>query len=193
MLAHIETGVENITFAIQAKEEEQRAPLTWDECEDTIWRTLLALHRRYNIERSQLLGFDQRDYFTPTFVFAGKTPDEQPAFYLSILHSDGLVETVADYGTIGSGAAYAELLLKNLYHGGLDINGGAKLAAYVIDEVKSIDPNCGGDTKVATVGEASATELSEQDIAKMLDEMRAIISSAYEEARKKTSGRGSPT
>ncbi|MFQ5907076.1 MAG: hypothetical protein ACE5JA_10975 [bacterium] len=183
VLAHIEAGIENIIFALQAKVEEQRTHLTQDECEDVIWRTLVAMHKRYNIDRSRMLGIEETDYFSPTFLFASKTPEEDPTFFLFTLYSDGLVENIGDYGAVGSGAAYAELLLKNLYSPSADVSAGEKLAAYVISEVKSIDPNCGGDTIIATVSKDSVEQKSEKEVRGLVDEMRTIVSRAYEEVR----------
>ncbi|MEE9489687.1 MAG: hypothetical protein V3V91_04520, partial [Thermoplasmata archaeon] len=149
LITHIRALVQNLFFALQEQRNRQRSELAEEECEDVIWRTLLAVNRRFNIERSGILGVQEPDFFKPLSVFGGKSQmGNQTSFFLFVLHVEGLVESVPDYATAGSGAAYAELLLKNLYWPEITTAEAAKVAAYVIHEVKHIDPNCGGSTNV---------------------------------------------
>ena len=66
------------------------------------------------------------------------------------IHSPGLAESIEGYGTVGSGAAYAELFL----HGFLPepdtvkIDEAVALACYTIKGAEIMDPNVGGDAKL---------------------------------------------
>lgn len=159
VLTHIQTLVENVQFYLMSKENQQRSELNKDEAEKVAEEALWALVKHYNIDRANLLGLSERtEYFTPIAVFAGRSEGESIEYYIFFLHSyDGTIEPVHDYGAAGSGAAYAELLLKGLYYENIAVEDAVKVAAYVIDEVKAIDPHCGGDTQVAIL----VTETSE--------------------------------
>ncbi len=82
---------------------------------------------------------------------------------MNLIHPTGLVEPITDYATIGSGAAYAELLLKNLYSNELAVMNAIPIAIYVIEEVKSIDPSVGGDTQVAFMREKESEKEKKVD------------------------------
>lgn len=95
-------------------------------------------------------------------------------YYLDLLHgASAMVEPMLDYVAIGSGAAYAELLFRSLFHSGMELKQAVPIAAYIIEEVKAIDPHCGGDTQISTLatGQSGAT-----------DERRPILTSLSSEA-----------
>lgn len=149
-LAHIQVLVENVTFFLTNKESQQRSELNKDEAEMTTEQALWTLIKHYNIDRSNVFGVSERDYFDPIAVFAGRSRENGIEYYVDILHGyDGTIEPVSDYGAAGSGAAYAELLLKGLYYENITVEEAIKVAIYIIGEVKAIDPHCGGDTQVA--------------------------------------------
>jgi 20S proteasome alpha/beta subunit len=106
-----------------------------------------ALFKKYYIERNRFFGAPIGD-FSLYVIVAGATRDgELRAF---ILYPDGVTENIPDYGTIGSGAGYAELFLRNLLSNLKDLKAtdGAKLSVYAIKGVEIMDPNVGGDTNV---------------------------------------------
>jgi len=160
ILAHIRTLVENVTFYIQNQEAQQRSQLNKDEAEKVAEQALWALVKHYHVDRSNVLGVTDREYFTPITIFAGRHIAENSVnYYMYFLHgADGTVEPVDDYGAAGSGAAYAELLLKSLYSENIMVDEGIKVGIYIIEEVKSIDPHCGGDTQVAVLKTISQSE-----------------------------------
>lgn len=151
VLAHIRLLVENVGFFIRSQQSRQRSELNRDESEKMVEQALWALVKHYNIDRANILGISERDFFHPMAIFAGREKNgNNLKFYSFILYGqDGTVEPLDDYGAAGSGAAYAELLLKGLYYPEIMVDEALKVAIYVINEVKSIDPHCGGDTQVA--------------------------------------------
>ena len=147
IVAHIRNTVETINGEI-SKEIRQGRDLDKDGFYEVIERAVTALHKHYNIDRSGFLGIQQEDWFSPMILLGCHVGDTLSLF---LAHAQGLVEEVDDYATIGSGAPYAELLLKTLYSDGLTLDDGINIAAYVVEEVKEIDPNCGGPVQVGVV------------------------------------------
>jgi len=111
--------------------------------------------KEYAIDRNQFFGTPISE-FGLSMLVAGATaehvdfPAELRAYNI---HSIGLAEQVEDYGTIGSGAAYAELFL----HGfvpepkKLSVKDAVRLVCYTIKGVEIMDPNVGGDTRVCAL------------------------------------------
>jgi len=151
-VAHIRKAVDAINFALKEKKREKDSILSEEECVNALEKTVLALHKEYNIERSKLLDVDEREYFSPILVFGAKAIEEnETKFYSGIVHGDGTVEPVEDYGTVGSGAAFAEMLLKNFWIKGITVDEAMAVAAYTINEVIEIAPDCGGLTKLGVL------------------------------------------
>ena len=95
---------------------------------------------------------------------------------LSIIHPEGVVEKIDTYATIGSGAAYAELLLKNYYVSDILMELAIPVIIHTIDEVKDIDPNCGGQTRITTISAGSKiVELSSKDISEISQKTEALL------------------
>ena len=105
------------------------------------------LLKQYVIDRSQILGSPAIDY-SLSLVAAGATMDGEMRCYH--IHGIGLAESIEGYGTVGSGAAYAELFL----HGFLpkpenvSVDEAVKLACYAIKGAEIMDPNVGGEAKL---------------------------------------------
>lgn len=177
ILAQIQTVADNVHAAIAEREKNQRSHLNKDECEDVIERILWALYARYNIQRAGAIGADEREFFSPICVFAGRTAgdSDNDILCLYILHSNGLLEPINDYATTGSGAAYAELILKSMYSDNMSVQEATKIAAYVINKVKEIEPNCGGPTKIALLTEQGYHELSETEIQQITQNVKPIL------------------
>lgn len=180
LIAHIKNAFDTISTEIE-KEVRQRQgqPLSRDESITLIEKTITALHKYYNIDRAQFLGVDEKSWFAPLLLFAYQAPS---GVALLTVHPEGLVEEVDDYATIGSGAAYAELLLKALYSNDLNTDEAVNIAIYVISEVKDIDPNCGGPVQIALISAENLQLLSRDEIEdrfeasrKPLDAVRTIL------------------
>ncbi len=107
----------------------------------------LLLLKQYVIDRSQFFGSPVNDY-SLSLVAAGATMDGEMRCYH--IHGSGLAESIEGYGTVGSGAAYAELFL----HGFLpepdkvNVDEAVKVACYAIKGAEIMDPNVGGDARL---------------------------------------------
>lgn len=165
-VAHIGKAASAIKRALTAAIREKGAQLDEDEVINVLERTITAVHKEYNVDRSRFLRDpNELDFFDPLLICCGViSPDNGHHSCLSIVHSVGLVEPIDDYATGGSGAAYAELILKNYYRNDIKVNEAIPIAIYTIDEVKRIDPSCGGETRVAVVVEGQLKELPEKEI-----------------------------
>ena len=108
------------------------------------------LFKEYVIDRYQFFGTKIMDY-SISLIIAGATKNgELRAYYVD---GTGLTESIDDFGTIGSGAAYAELFLRHLIpdlkRNKVDRIG--CLASYAIKGVEIMDPYVGGETSCITL------------------------------------------
>lgn len=105
------------------------------------------LFKEYVIDRHEFFGTQISD-FSLSLIIAGATREKETRSYL--VHSVGLTEAIEDYGTIGSGAAYAELFLKHLIPDvtKVTVEEAARLAVYAIKGVEIMDPYVGGKTSL---------------------------------------------
>ena len=175
-VAHIRKAVDAIKFMLKEKRREKGSTLSEDECVDTLEKTVLALHKEYNIERSKLLDVDEREYFSPILVFGAKAIEEKETkFYSGIVHGDGTVEPVEDYGTVGSGAAFAEMLLKNFWIQDIAVNEAMAIAAYTINEVIEIAPDCGGLTRIGVLRKDSVKIIEGPEVAGLLQKVQPAL------------------
>jgi 20S proteasome alpha/beta subunit len=155
MSAHIEKAVDAIhTGILEGKKHKAGTDLSEDECVSVMERSITSVYKEYNMSRAKFLGEPkERGFFKPILIVgcieAANAGAGNPCLF--IVHSEGIVEKISDYATAGSGAAYAELLLKNYYSPEMKVGDAVALADYTIEEVKSIDPSCGGDTRIALV------------------------------------------
>lgn len=175
-VAHIERTWSAICSALKEEERKKGSLLNEDEYVSAIEPTMVTLHKVYNIDRSGYLGTNEKEFFNPILVFAGKTlEEEKESLCLYIVHREGLAEPLSDYGTAGSGAAFAELLLKSLYFEDIKVEDALPIVAYTINEVKEIDPNCGGPTKIGILKLEGFQELKEAEISQLLEKTRPIL------------------
>jgi len=106
-----------------------------------------ALFKEYCIDRTKFFGAPVSDYSLFAIV-AGATREQELRAYF--VHPDGLTENIADYGTVGSGAAYAELFLRDLLSDEETVvDDAASLCVYAIKGVEIMDPHVGGKTNVS--------------------------------------------
>lgn len=176
-VAHIEKVISELRSKLVEEELKKRSLLTEPECIDIIEGIVTALHKDYNIERSRFLGTNERDFFDPIVILAGRIGLEEgkEAYGLFLVHSNGVAEVIDDYATAGSGAAFAELLLKNLYFKDIDLETALSIASYTINEVKEIDPYCGGPTKLGFFTSEGFTELDEEKISSLSQKTQPIL------------------
>lgn len=64
---------------------------------------------------------------------------------------NGVAEFIETYCVIGSGFLFAEYVLSRLYKKEINIFEAINIIIYVIEEVKKMDPNCGGETKISAI------------------------------------------
>lgn len=120
-----------------------------------------SLYKEYTIDRSQFLG-TSNDNFDLSMIVAGSTYDGELISYF--IHPQGLSEPLENYGSIGSGAAYAELFMRFLISGEeeIDIAKAGKLATYAIKGVELMDPNVGGDASIKVLTQSGNGEIKIQ-------------------------------
>ena len=108
------------------------------------------LFKEYLLDRAQFFGRDMGE-FSFSLIIAGATEDGRLKAYF--VRSSGLTEAIADCGTIGSGAAYAELFLRQLIPdlARIGVREGACLASYAVKGVEIMDPYVGGETNICTL------------------------------------------
>ena len=113
---------------------------------------------------------DEEDEIVNVILLVGGVETERYKIYL--LHKYGFSEPAVDYGTIGSGAAYAEYLLGKYYRQNIDVNIGKRLAVYVVKEVEKMDPNVGGDVKIVVIDKEGYHEVERDEI----DRIQEVVS-----------------
>lgn len=178
-VAHIEKAVDSIKVALKAtKQQTGGCELSEDQCVNAIERAMTVTHKTYNVERATFLeDVHERNFFNPILICGcleqvGGVDNS----CLFIIHSEGVVEKIDDYATAGSGAAYAELSLKNYYSTDLLVNQAISLVHHAIDEVIDIDPNCGGEIRITTVKPKEGIKMfSSEDIKKVREETEPLI------------------
>ncbi len=168
---------------LQTRWKEKRVS-TNRELADLAEDTMNMIQKRYVVDRMNALGVSKsrdlqrsgvEDPFnlqelgrTPAFaLMLGVLDRAEGSIY--IIHPDGVAEKTERYSSLGSGSAYAEYLLARLCCEGLEVDEAVKLAIYVIEEVKKIDPNCGGPTQVSVVNEAGIVEKTATEIKTLVD------------------------
>ena len=110
---------------------------------------MTALLKEYTIDRMKFLGVPMTE-FSLSLILAGLTHENELRSYF--ISSNALSEPIERYGTIGSGAAYAELFLRFLLaESEVTMSRAAELAIFAIKGVELMDPNVGGETNVKTL------------------------------------------
>ena len=120
-----------------------------DNLRDRVEDTLLFLHKKYNIDRSNFLGINKL-YFSPNAILGARlTLNGKPISYrLFSLGFDGVTTEIEDYESIGSGSILADLLFKIFKRGVIALGGkmsdfnvedGVRIASWIINEVKQTD------------------------------------------------------
>ena len=135
---------EGIAFASQKLDEKLDIFDFVERVGESICSLLL---KEYVIDRNQFFGGPISEY-SLSLIAAGATRDGEMRCYF--IHGTGLAESIEGYGTVGSGAAYAELFL----HGflpepdGVTVDSAVKFACYAIKGAEIMDPHVGGEAKL---------------------------------------------
>ena len=97
-------------------------------------------------------------------IISGFEAENEPDAF--ILYGDGLAEPIYDFGTIGSGAAYAELFLKYLLPASENrtTQNVIEPVCYTIRLVETIDPYVGGKINLAKVSSNKIVDVSNQAV-----------------------------
>ncbi len=114
-----------------------------DFAEGVCENLVTILFKEYELDRRKFLE-TPIPQFNLMLIFAGQTHDGNLRAFIA--YPDGLTENIDQYGTIGSGAAYAELFLRDLgfVEEEIDLNDAAGLAVYAVQGAAIMDPNVGG-------------------------------------------------
>jgi len=177
-----------ITRAVELLQErwKEKRVHTNRELADLAEDTMNAIQKRYVIDRMKELGVTaskrsetqglakpselQEIGPSPSFALVLAAIDkDEGAIYL--IHPDGVAEKAERYTSLGSGSAYAEYLLARLCCEGLKLEEALKLAVYVIEEVKKIDPNCGGPTQVALLTKLGSIHKTASEVKSLADDI----------------------
>jgi len=150
------------------------------ELADATESVLVWITKKYGVDRMRELGIEGMDGRMSRAKRRGPDlPMPEVALLVAAVDASGEktlctigVDAVAliedTYTAIGSGSAYAEYVLGRLYASDLNVEQGIDCAAYVIEEVKKVDPSCGGPTQVAVV-------TKDQAHIKSVDETRELV------------------
>jgi len=158
-------------------------------CETVV--TLLV--KEYAIDRNRFFGGPVSDFSLSMLVAGATSADHGPAELRSYnIHSVGLAEFIDGYGTIGSGAPYAELFLHGLVPepNKTSVKDAIGLVCHAIKGVEIMDPNVGGDTRVCALklddkGKLSVTRQSEKGLPKgAKDRMEGVLKKMSTDMRK---------
>jgi 20S proteasome alpha/beta subunit len=149
------------------------------ELRHTIDDILCRLFRKYNVERSERLGFSETFLlFSPSAILGAKLDDG--TFVIYKLRFPPWVFPVEEYEAIGSGELYAKLLLRQQMRvipygssGTLDYN--AWIGMLTINEIKTFDTKTGGNTQVAKIDKDGFRPLSRDEAKSLYNEYREII------------------
>jgi len=170
---------------LQARWREKRVQTT-RELADLAEETMNAIQKRYVVDRMKELGITgsksleaqrltkpsrlQEIGRPPSFaLLLGAVSKDENAIYM--VHPDGVAEKAERYISLGSGSAYAEYLLARLCCEGLKLEEALKLGIYIIEEVKKIDPNCGGFTQVALATTLGINHKTDPEVKKLSDDI----------------------
>jgi len=137
--------------SIEEAAEARGGPLDiLDFCESVCEPVALSMYREYVFDRAKFLQAPVSSDYSLSLIVGGATRDNDLRAYF--VYQDGITEEIESYGTIGSGAAYAELFLRFLLrHEKPTSEQAARLAVYAVKGVELMDPNVGGPVNIQTL------------------------------------------
>lgn len=92
--------------------------------------------------------------------------------HLYVVYNTGLLEQEEKYTTLGSGSAYAELLLggsRGYYRENLTLREGMILAYFMMKEIGEVDYSIGGPVRMVTLSESGYRSFSEHELSIQID------------------------
>lgn len=175
---HIKILVEELNQALGDREFNDR------DLRENIEEILLRLHKKYNLERSRFLGLSEENMFFAPYSILGARLKGDNSFGLYLLRPDGWVNPIDEYETIGSGAPFADLMLKqinrsltvaNMTLSSLNVRDAIMFSSYIINEVKTSDRYSGGLTRIGVVDINGFRQLPESEVISNYNEFLDII------------------
>ena len=178
---------------------------------DNVCETIVSiLLKEYMIDRNEFFGAPLGIYSLSMIIAGATTDGELRAYHI---HGEGIAESIEEYGTTGSGAAYAELFLHGFIPepGKVTVDDAVRLTTYAVKGAEIMDPHVGGDTKICTlkfnqddklevkvlenneVPQDGAKEEMEEVLRKISDDMRksvAVASSRTAKTKRHQTKRG---
>jgi len=138
--------------------------------------TLTEINSRYVVDRAVKLKLDHSEVNEPDLALmlgifwkdAAKTD-----MNIFTIFPDGVAEKEAGYASLGSGSAYAEYLLARMYRDTITVEQGCKIAAYAVEQVKEVEPNCGGPTFITVIQGDGIHKLTREQINQIVIQMNA--------------------
>lgn len=154
------------------------------ELKKRIIKVLLELHKFYNVDPSRFLGFQNIQYFFQPYALLGVKLSDN-SFYLYHITPQPWVDWIDNYQVIGSGFQLANLVLKqqsrlpkfeNKKFSDLPLVFNIWVTSYAINEVKALEPNTGGNTKVALIDKDGFKEIPDDEQQKFYNNIKENIS-----------------
>lgn len=193
-------------FVDELKQHLQNEIELESEFRNQMSNVVLNLHRIYNHNHSLLCGYaGARLFFSPLSIAAAKPKNGDSYLYRVGFGTMGknnevspyLYKVNRDYVSIGSGSNYARLVLKqqdriyaaiNKNLSDLPTENNVGIASYVINEVKQLDLETGGETQIAVINHDGYRELSYDDQIKchqtMIDNLFSSLQENFSNSEK---------
>jgi 20S proteasome alpha/beta subunit len=180
------TFISKATDMIKEKYETTKIPKP-EDLSDISEDVMTLMQKRYVIEKMDKLGVTngirdhnrlhkiQPDLELPNFVLMVgciAKSGEQPSIYT--IGTDGVSERGEKFASVGSGSAYAEYLLTKMYREDITTEQGKQLAILIVEEVKRIDPGCGGPTQVVILDKDGIHRLTSEEIKKITENIQKM-------------------
>jgi 20S proteasome alpha/beta subunit len=186
-----------LTTVVEELDEKfaNRVFATRKDLKEELEKSLFALHKKYNSDRSTALGFARTQMFlSPQLLFGAKVQeaDGRTSFELFELLVTGFAIPIKRYRSIGSGARFADFVLNNHVSKALkvtktrwsdvDLDSAIKIATATVAEAKSTDLASSGQTKVAVIDRNGFEELKPTEVSAHIEEYRRVLSEALGKA-----------
>lgn len=184
--AGIGTFISKATDKLKTKYESTKIS-TAEKLSDEAEEVMTDMQKRYVVEKMDKLGIGgvlhdhkrlrktQADFEMPNFILMVgciTKEGENPTIYT--IGRDGVSERAEKFASTGSGSAYAEYLLTKMYRDDIMVEQAKKLGVLIIEEVKRIDPGCGGPTQVVVLTKKGIIKLNPEQIKEIAEEVFQI-------------------
>lgn len=183
------TGAGQVAFVTKATEKIAEAcqvqhPNTLGELSELAEDKMNELTKRYVVDKAKQLGVMRNRDLDESVSGPTKLQIEPPSFVLVmgiageeqgifVVSPEGIAEKAFKYTSLGSGSPFAEYLLARLCPEEPSLNEAIDIAAYVVEEVKKIDPHCGGQTQVVCASKDGVSRKSSYEVRQKVDELAA--------------------